>query len=197
MSKLEEIKVIRDEILQLTQSPLYAYRTENHYFPVIGEGSHDTHIVFVGEAPGENEAKQARPFCGRSGKLLDEMLAFIGLDREKVYITNLVKDRPPENRDPSPEEITIYSPFLDRQLAIIKPHVIVMLGRYSMNYVFQKAGIGDKLQPISKMHGQLFEGEMDYGKVNLLPLYHPAVGLYNPNMKVVLFEDFKKLEQFK
>ncbi len=195
--KHEKMKQIRDEVLALTVSPLYSYRTENKYFPVIGEGSHDTHIIFVGEAPGEKEALSARPFCGRSGKLLDEMLASIGLDREKVYIGNLVKDRPPENRDPTPEEIELYAPFLDRQIEIIKPQVVVMLGRYSMNYLFGKAGIKDMLQPISKMHGQLFDGDFGYGPVKLLPLYHPAVGLYNPNMKVVMFEDFKKLEQFK
>lgn len=197
MDKHEAMKEIRDEILAFSESPLYQFRVENHYFPVIGEGSHDAHIMFVGEAPGENEAKQARPFCGRSGKLLDEMLGTIGLDRSKVYITNVVKDRPPENRDPTPEEIALYAPFLDRQLEIIKPQVVVMLGRHSMNYLFGKAGIKDLLQPISKMHGILFDGDFGYGPVKLLPLYHPAVGLYNPNMKVVLFEDFKKVEPFK
>jgi uracil-DNA glycosylase family 4 len=197
MDKHEQMKEIRDELLAFISSPLYAYRTENHYFPVIGEGTHDAHIMFVGEAPGEKEALSARPFCGRSGKLLDEMLASINLDREKVYIGNLVKDRPQDNRDPTPEEIALYAPFLDRQIQIIKPRVIVMLGRHSMNYLFVRAGIADKLQPISKMHGELFEGDFGYGPVKLLPLYHPAVGLYNPNMKSVMFEDFKKLEQFK
>lgn len=194
--KHEQMKHIRDEVLALTSSPLYAYRVENNYFPVIGEGAHDASILFVGEAPGEKEAMSARPFCGRSGKLLDEMLASINLNREKVYIGNLVKDRPPENRDPTKEEIELYAPFLDRQIAIIKPKVVVMLGRHSMNYIFKRAGIEEKLQPISKMHGELFEGDFGYGKISLLPLYHPAVGLYNPNMKSVMFEDFKKLEHF-
>ena len=195
--KHEQMKQIRDEVLALKSSPLYGYRTENNYFPVIGEGSHDADILFVGEAPGEKEALSARPFCGRSGKLLDEMLSSINLNREKVYIGNLVKDRPPENRDPTKEEIELYAPYLDRQVEIIKPKVVVMLGRHSMNYLFKRAGIEEKLQPISKMHGQMFEGDFGYGKVNLLPLYHPAVGLYNPNMKSVMFEDFKKLEQFR
>lgn len=197
MDKHEAMKEMRDEILAFESSPLYVYRTENHYFPVIGEGNHNAHILFVGEAPGENEAKQARPFCGRSGKFLDEMLASIGLDRDRVYITNLVKDRPPENRDPNPEEIALYAPFLDRQIDIIKPNVVVMLGRISMKYLFRKAGIEDQLLPIGKMHGNLFEGDFGYGNVKLLPLYHPAAGLYNPNMRGVMFEDFKKLEQFK
>lgn len=190
------MKVIRDEVIALTSSPLYTYRTENNYFPVIGEGSHDAHIVFVGEAPGEQEAKTARPFCGRSGKFLDELLESIKLDREKVYIANLVKDRPEDNRDPTPEEIAMYAPFLDAQLDIIKPRVVVMLGRHSMNYLFKRAGIENTLQPISKIHGQLFEGNFGYGPVMLLPLYHPAVALYNPNMRVVLLEDFKKLQEF-
>lgn len=197
MNKHDVMKQIRDEVIALSASPLYTYRTDNNYFPVIGEGDHDTHIVFVGEAPGEKEAQAARPFCGRSGKFLDELLASIGLDREKVYITNLVKDRPPENRDPTPEEIKVYASFLDRQIDTIKPAVIVMLGRYSMKYFFEKAGIQDRLQPISSMHGQLFDGDFGYGNVKLLPLYHPAVALYNPNMRAVLFEDFKKVGKFK
>lgn len=196
MEKKEEMKAIRDEVVALKSSPLYEYRQANSYFPVIGEGTHDAKIVFVGEAPGETEAKQARPFCGRSGKFLDEMLASISLDRNDVYITNVVKDRPQDNRDPTEEEIAIYSPFLDRQMAIIKPKVVVMLGRYSMIYLFEKAGIKDQLQPISKMHGKLFEGDLGYGKVKLLPLYHPAVALYNGSMKKVLLEDFKQLKQF-
>lgn len=196
MDKHDQIKKILDEVVNLNRSPLYQYRISNHYFPVIGEGSNDAHLMFVGEAPGEKEAKTAHPFCGRSGKLLDEMLGTIGLDRGKVYITNLIKDRPPENRDPTPAEIELYSPFLDRQLDIIRPRVVIMLGRLSMNYLFGKAGIADRLQPISKIHGDLFEGDFGYGKVLLLPLYHPAVALYNPKMKIVLFEDFKKVQQF-
>lgn len=196
MEQKGEMKQIRDEILDLKKSPLYAYRVAHGYFPVIGEGTHDASIVFIGEAPGENEAKLARPFCGRSGKLLDEMLASIGLKREDVYITNLVKDRPPENRDPTPEEIALYTPFLDRQLEIIKPKIIVMLGRHSMKYVFGKAGLEHEFVPISKMHGLLKEGEMPWGHVTLLPLYHPAVALYNGGMKGVLFEDFKKLKDY-
>ena len=93
------LKKIKDEIINLTSSPLYAYRVANKYFPVIGEGSHLAKIMFVGEAPGETEAKTGRPFCGRAGKILDELLASIGIDRKDVYVTNIVKDRPPSNRD--------------------------------------------------------------------------------------------------
>ena len=130
MPKFDQLKAIRDEAIALKQSPLYEYRTSNRYYPVIGEGSHDANIMFVGEAPGKNEAETGRPFCGAAGKFLTELIEGIGLKREQVYITNVVKDRPPENRDPTPEEIEIYAPFLDRQIDIIQPKVIATLGRH-------------------------------------------------------------------
>ena len=196
MNKKEEIEKIRKEILNLKKSPLYKYRTDNNYFSVIGKGSLDAKIVFVGEAPGEKEALSGIPFCGRSGKLLDEMLLSVKLSREKIYITNLVNDRPQDNRDPTKEEIKLYSQFLDRQLEIIKPKVIIMLGRLSMNYLFEKAGIKQKLESIGEMHGKIFKTRLSYGEVILLPLYHPAYALYNPNNKKVLFDDFKKVKKF-
>ena len=118
--KFEMMKAIRDELFHFKQSPLYEYRMQNKYYPVVGEGSHSAKVMFIGEAPGKNEAETARPFCGKSGKVLDAMLESIELNRSDVYITNIVKDRPPENRDPTPEEIKLYAPFLDRQIDIIK-----------------------------------------------------------------------------
>src|ERR1700740_3190375 len=115
------LKRIKDDVVNLTRSPLYKYRVENKNFPVIGEGSHFAKIMFVGEAPGANEAKTARPFVGAAGKFLNEMLEGVGIKREDVYITNIVKDRPPQNRDPLPDEIEAYGPFLDRQIDIIQP----------------------------------------------------------------------------
>ncbi len=194
--KTDDMHQIRDEILNLKESSLYTYRTENKYSPVIGEGSHAAHLMFVGEAPGETEAKTAKPFCGRSGKLLDELLASIGMDRAKVYVTNLVKDRPPDNRDPEPAEIALYAPFLDRQIAIMQPRVIATLGRHSMKYIFEKYGLADKLQPVSKIHGQEFKGTASYGEVTIVALYHPAVALYNGGMKPQLMEDFKILKKY-
>ena len=190
------MKKIYDELVTLTESPLYNYRTSNGYVPVIGEGSLNAKILFVGEAPGKNEAITGRPFCGASGKVLDTMLQSVGLLRSDIFITAVVKDRPPENRDPTPKEITLYSPFLDRQLEIIQPKVIVLLGRYAMNYIFEKAGIKDLLEPINKMHGKIFEGELSYGKVFLLPVYHPAYALYNSNNKPGMMLDFLKLKKF-
>ncbi len=190
------MKKIRDELFDFKESPLYSYRTENKYFPVIGEGSHEAKIIFVGEAPGKNEALTGKPFCGRSGKLLDELLASIGLDRKTVYVTNIVKDRPPENRDPTTSEIELYGPFLDRQIEIMKPKVIATLGRLSMAYVFNKYDLVEKLDVISKIHGKAFETEVPWGKLTVVALYHPAVALYNGGMKQTLMEDFKVLRNY-
>lgn len=191
------LRQIRDEVVSLTSSPLYSYRAENNYLPVIGEGSHEAKIMFIGEAPGRNEAKTGRPFCGSAGKILDTLLAEAGLKREEVYITNIVKDRPQNNRDPLPEEIKIYGPFLDRQIAIIQPQVIATLGRYSMGYIMEKLGLADKLKPISELHGQVFEAEAPYGKVYIVPLYHPAAAIYNQKLIETLKKDFKILEKYK
>ncbi|MFZ2522532.1 MAG: uracil-DNA glycosylase [Minisyncoccia bacterium] len=194
--RFEKMKEIRDEVLHLKDSPLYQYRIDNKFFPVVGEGSHVAHIMFVGEAPGKNEAETARPFCGRSGKILDEMLESIKLNRSDVYITNIVKDRPPENRDPSEEEIKIYAPFLDRQIDIIRPQVIATLGRFSMKYIMEKFGLNDKVGQISDLHGKEFPATSSYGPVSIIPLYHPAVALYDGSNKQTLLNDFKVLEKY-
>lgn len=194
--RFEKMKQIRDEIFHLKESPLYQYRIDNKFFPVVGEGSHVAHIMFVGEAPGKNEAETARPFCGKSGKVLDEMLESINLNRSDVYITNIVKDRPPENRDPSEDEINLYAPFLDRQIEIIKPQVIATLGRFSMKYIMEKFGLKDKLGQISVIHGKEFPASSSYGPVNIVPLYHPAVALYDGGNKQTLVDDFKILAKY-
>jgi len=193
-SKTDLLKQIKDEVLNLKKSPLYSYRTENKYFPVIGEGSHDAKIMFVGEAPGRNEAKTGRPFCGTAGKVLDELLVHVGIKRADVYITNIVKDRPQENRDPTQEEIDIYGPFLDRQVDILKPKVVCALGRYAMGYIMQKFGLGDKMEAISKMHGKAFDAKTSYGPIKVVCLYHPCVAVYNPNRKDELKKDFEILK---
>lgn len=187
----KELRLIRDEVLELKNSPLYQFRVENKNFPVIGEGSHSAEIMFIGEAPGRNEAKTGRPFCGSAGKILDELLASVGIKREDVYITNIVKDRPPQNRDPLPEEINIYGPFLDRQIGIIQPRIIATLGRYSMDYVMRKFGLEPRLEPISGAHGKCFKAQTDYGEIWILPLYHPAAAIYNQGLKGTLLEDFQ------
>jgi uracil-DNA glycosylase len=196
-TKLQLMKSVRDDLLAGSidgvEFPLYAERKKNGVFPVIGEGNHDAALVFIGEAPGKNEAATGRPFCGRSGSILDVVMAHIGLDRKTAYVTNLVKDRPANNRDPLPEEIAAYAPLLDRQIEAIEPNVICTLGRFSMAYVMEKCGLLDQLQPISKIHGQVFESKTPYAKY-VVPLYHPAVAAYSPSMISVLKADAEVLK---
>lgn len=194
--KTEAMRQIRDEVLNLTQSTLYNFRVQNNYFPVIGHGSHDAKIMFIGEAPGENEAKTGRPFVGASGKLLDKLLESIELKRDDVYITNIVKDRPPDNRDPTREEIALYSPFLKRQVEILQPQVIATLGRFSMEFILTLYDAPEKKQKISAIHGKLLNIKTDYGQVAMVPLFHPATALYKADTKDTLFDDFKTLKQF-
>lgn len=195
--RTEQLRNIRDEVAHLKASPLYRERVKNKVYPVIGEGDHEAAIMFVGEAPGKNEAEQGRPFCGAAGKVLDELLASIAMPRNEVYITNIVKDRPPMNRDPNPEEIALYAPFLDRQINIIQPRVIATLGRFSMAYIMEKFGLGAHLVSISKIHGKEFAASASYGQIAVIPLFHPAVALYKQSSKADMLEDFKILQKFR
>lgn len=149
---------------------------------VFGDGDNDAQLVFVGEAPGKNEDLQGKPFVGAAGKFLNELLESIGMDRADIYITNIVKYRPPANRDPLPEEKAAFLPYLMRQLAVIKPKVVVTLGRHSLNCFLP-------LLQISQVHGQpkRYKGQV------FLPLFHPAAALYNGSMKQTLFDDFAKI----
>lgn len=151
---------------------------------VPGEGNPDADVVFVGEAPGGEEDKQGRPFVGAAGKFLNQLIESIGWKREDVYIANLIKHRPPNNRDPLPVEIEAYTPWLDKQLEIIKPKLIVTLGRYSMAYF-----LGEPLS-ITKIHGQPKRNKR--GQV-IMPMYHPAAALYRGDLRPVLAADFKKI----
>ena len=196
-TKTDQLRQIRDEVLALKASPLYAERIKNKVHPVIGEGNHDARIMFIGEAPGKNEAKTGRPFCGTAGKILDQLLSSVGIDRKDVYITNIVKDRPPFNRDPEPDEISVYGPFLDRQIDIIQPRVIATLGRFSMDYIMRRLGLLSQLGSISALHGQAFTSTTSYGPVTIIPLYHPAVAIYNQASKDILVQDFKILQKYK
>jgi len=194
--RTHKLKVIRDEIWDLKTSPLYEERVKNKTFAVIGEGDHYAKIMFIGEAPGQNEAATGRPFCGASGKILDELLESIQLKRNLVYITNIIKDRPPSNRDPLPDEIKIYAPFLDRQIEIIQPEIIATLGRFSMDYIMRKFGLENFIEPISRAHGIEFEAVAQYGSIKILPLYHPAVAVYNRAKLRELKQDFLQLSKY-
>jgi uracil-DNA glycosylase len=149
---------------------------------VPGEGPENAEIMFIGEAPGWNEDKQGRPFCGQAGQFLDQLLAAINLDRKKVYIGNVIKCRPPDNRDPLPTEILNCSMFLDKQLEIIKPKMIVTLGRYSMARFFPG-------KSISKIHGT---AEKKDGVI-YFAMYHPAAALHQGNLRHTIEEDMKKI----
>ncbi len=194
--KYAALKAIRDEVVHLTDSPLYEFRTSNNYLPVIGEGNHDAAIMFVGEAPGKNEAIHGRPFCGAAGKTLDALLEGIGIARSDVYITNIVKDRPPQNRDPLPDEIEMYGPFLDRQIEIIQPKVIVTLGRYAMQYIMRKFDLELDLEPISRAHGKSYKAQAAYGPIHIIPQYHPAAAIYNRELIETLEKDFAIIPRF-
>lgn len=146
---------------------------------VFGVGNPDADIVFIGEAPGKNEDLQGEPFVGAAGKFLNEMLGMIGLERKDIYITNIVKYRPPGNRDPHPEEKQEFMKYLESQLEIIQPKLVVTLGRHSLNCFLPD------LQ-ISKCHGQ----PKRYKGLVYLPLFHPAAALYNGDMRQTLIDDF-------
>ena len=193
MTNSKNLKDIRNDILNCNKCALRKLREDNKYFPVIGQGNHNAEIMFIGEAPGLNEAKTGVPFCGASGRILDELLKDVEIKREDVYVTNILKDRPPGNRDPEANEIEVCIPYLKRQIEIIKPKIICTLGRYSMEVIMQQFGLADKLDSISKIHGKVF----DHNKIKIVPLYHPAVAVYNSNMKETLKADFQILKKYK
>lgn len=172
-AKLDELKA---KILAANLTPELAKTATQLVF---GDGNPNSDIVFIGEAPGKNEDLKGIPFVGAAGKFLNEMLEMIGLDREDIYITNIVKYRPPNNRDPLPEEKTEFLPYLQEQLAIIKPKLIITLGRHSMECFLP----GLK---ISQCHGQPKRKD---GQV-YLPLFHPAAALYNGGMRQTVIDDF-------
>ena len=166
------------EVAVCQRCPLAQGRTK----AVPGEGPDNAAIMFVGEGPGFHEDQQGRPFVGAAGQFLDELLQSIGLKRDEVYITNVVKCRPPGNRDPQPDEIEACRPYLDRQIASIKPRVIVTLGRYSMARAFPN-------EKISAVHGK----PRKIGSIVYVPMFHPAAALHQPSLRKTVEEDFARL----
>lgn len=155
---------------------------------VMGDGNINAEIVFIGEAPGKNEDEQGIPFIGAAGKFLNEMLGEAGMQRSDVYITNIVKYRPPNNRDPLPEEKKAFWPYLLKQLQIIKPKVVITLGRHSMEYFLPD-------MRISAIHGQPKRIQFGDEKLVIIPLYHPAAALYNGSMRQTLIDDFLRVPE--
>lgn len=178
-SKQELLNNLKKEIEANVTLPL-----SNSANLVFGEGSPDADVCFIGEAPGFHEDQQRRPFVGLAGQLLDKLLGEINWPRESVYITNIVKRRPPENRDPLPEEIEAYAPFLKRQIEILQPKIIATLGRFSMNYFLPDT-------KISRDRGRLFQAHSHF----IYPLYHPAAALRSTTVLEELRKDFHRLPQ--
>jgi len=193
MNKRNELlKKIKDEVINCQKCPLFKTRT----FPVIGQGDHQAKIMFIGEAPGLNEDKTGIPFCGQSGDILTELLNSIGLERENVYICNILKCRPPENRNPQIDEIRACVSYLEKQIEIIKPRIIGALGNYAVSHILKQYNLDDEIQGISKIRGKVFKAKASFGEIRIIPLYHPAVVVYNANMKDILKEDFKILKKY-
>jgi len=190
MDKRALLEEIANRIRNCRKCELYKYRRN----PVPGEGNPDAEILFIGEAPGEKEDLQGRPFVGAAGKLLNKLIESIGMRREDVFITNIVKCRPPNNRDPKKEEIEACTPYLDEQIKIIKPKIIVALGRHSAKYILSKANI--KMKSIMQMRGKFFEIELFGEKITVFLTLHPAAALYNPRWRKYLEEDFEKIKEF-
>ncbi len=175
MSALSELN---EQILNCTRCPLHAGRTR----AVPGEGPENPRILFIGEAPGFHEDRSGRPFVGAAGQFLEQLLESIGLKRSDVFIANVIKCRPPGNRDPQPAEIEACRPYLDRQIELLKPRVVITLGRFSMARYFPGA-------KISQIHGQ----PRKIGDVLYVPMFHPAAALHQPDLRRVVEEDMAKL----
>ena len=175
MSQLTELN---DEVRACEKCRLSQSRT----LAVPGEGPENARILFIGEAPGFHEDRQGRPFVGAAGQYLNELLVKVGLRREEVYITNVIKCRPPGNRDPQPDEIAACRPYLDRQIDLLRPRLVVTLGRFSMERYFPGASI-------SRIHGQ----PKRVGSVIYYPVFHPAAALHQPRWKSLLDEDFARM----
>lgn len=188
MNTQAQLDELRDLIIEKAVCPELAAQATQL---VMGDGNPNADIVFIGEAPGKNEDEQGKPFVGAAGKFLNEMLLAAGMDRSDVYITNIVKYRPPNNRDPLPEEKQAFWPYLARQLELINPKAIVTLGRHSMEFFLPDARI-------SQIHGHAVRKKVTYHDGTdhewmIVPLYHPAAALYNGGLRQTLIDDFLRV----
>ena len=172
------------DLYNCTKCDLYKNRTNIVY----GTGKGTSGIMLIGEAPGWHEDIEGIPFVGKSGRMLDYLLLSNDIDRDDVYITNVVKCRPPDNRDPTPKELLICSDYLDKEIDSVKPKIIIPLGRFASKYIVEKFGL--KFTTISKMHGKLLR----VNDITIVPMYHPAYAVYNPNNKSILLKDFEAIK---
>jgi uracil-DNA glycosylase len=186
----QAIDALNQEVFACRRCKLGESRTK----AVPGDGCLTANIMFIGEAPGATEDKQGVPFCGKAGKVLDELLAVAGLKRRDIFIANILKCRPANNRNPNTQEIEKCTPYLDRQLELIKPQIICCLGNFAANYIMTKFNLAAKVQGISKIHGKIFISQASYGRIKIIPLFHPAVVTYDMSKKPVLENDFTQLK---
>jgi uracil-DNA glycosylase family 4 len=185
MSKQDLMREVVAEVVACRGCELWRQRRN----PVPGEGNVDAAVMFVGEAPGYWEDVKGRPFVGAAGELLDEFLSGIGFSRGDIYIANILKCRPPENRDPSSDEVAACTPFLNRQIQIIGPRLIVTLGRHATSYVLSEAGF--PVEGITKLHGRTFAARLLGLQLVVIPTFHPAAALYNVKYRGGLEDDFQ------
>ena len=188
LSRQGEIQKIAEEVRKCRKCSLWQTRRN----AVAGEGNLNSPIVLIGEAPGYWEDVRGKPFVGAAGKILDEILERINLPRTKIFITNILKCRPPKNRDPRAAEVKVCASYLDRQIELIKPSLIVTLGRHSTAYVFSRMGM--KSEGITKVRGQIFSSDFLDSKVCVLPTFHPAAALYNAQLREDIEHDFQVLK---
>lgn len=191
MGKIAELDNVKQRILEEMKCPLKD-AAKNMVF---GKGNPDAGIMFIGEAPGAKEDEQGIPFVGAAGKELDKLLRSIDLTLDDVYIANILKYRPPENRDPTIDEIYRHTPYLIEQIKIIRPKIICTLGNYSTKFVLSQFNIPDmkNVGGITGLHGKVHHMAIDGMDFMIIPLYHPAAMLYNPNLRAILTEDFLKI----
>ena len=188
-----EIEKLKEEVLKCDKCDLH--KTKTKY--VFGEGSVNADILFIGEAPGANEDAEGKPFVGRAGDVLSKVLKEINLKREDIYICNILKCRPPSNRNPKPEEIKTCTAYLNKQIEAIKPKILCTLGNFATHFIMKKYGLGNQIEGISKLHGKIIKVKNLFDDVKIIPIYHPAMVLYNPYMINALREDFKVLGENK
>ena len=188
LSKEAVLETVASEVMACTKCGLW--RTRKNAVP--GEGSPDAKVMFVGEAPGYWEDFKGRPFVGAAGKFLDMLLAEAGLSRNMVFIANVLKCRPPGNREPQSIEIQTCTPYLDRQIRAIEPKLIVTLGNHSTAYIFSKTGLA--FNGITQVRGKFYQTNVIGLPVTVFPTFHPAAGLYSAKYKQLLTEDFRLLK---
>ena len=188
LSRKDLLDAVALEVVVCVKCPLCKSRKN----AVPGVGSPRSRIMFIGEAPGASEDAEGEPFVGMAGKFLDTLLSQIGFSREQVFITNVVKCRPPSNREPKPLEIETCTPYMDRQMLIIRPKFVVTLGSHSTSYVFSKAML--PFNSITQVRGKMYKATILGLQLGVFPVFHPASALYNPQYKEILEDDFRLLK---